>query len=147
MLIEFIGKEEQITLLKHLLKNKKMKPFNLEEALAGKPVITRDGKKVTHIRYFPELEGKSEPVSGVVDNESIETFSSDGKYVPSSTTPFDYDLFMDVEKVSGYVNVYQSSTLEKVIYLGSGFYKTYQEARSNGKGTDYIKTIPIEFEL
>lgn len=125
-----------------------MKPFNLEEALSGKPVITRDGKKVTHIRYFPELEGKSEPVSGVVDNESIETFESDGKYLKGhSGSMFDYDLFMDVEKVSGYVNVYQSSTVEKVIYFGSGFYKTHQEARANGKGTDYIKTIPIEFEL
>lgn len=24
-----------------------MKPFNLQEALAGKPVVTRDGRKVT----------------------------------------------------------------------------------------------------
>lgn len=31
-----------------------MKPFNLEEALAGKPVMTREGRKVVRIFYAEE---------------------------------------------------------------------------------------------
>ena len=29
-----------------------MKKFNLEKALAGKPVVTRDGKKVLELKIF-----------------------------------------------------------------------------------------------
>ena len=32
----------------------KYKPFSLPEALAGKPLITSNGKLVTRIAYFPE---------------------------------------------------------------------------------------------
>lgn len=29
-----------------------MKPFNLEEALAGKPVVTRDGRDVKELFFY-----------------------------------------------------------------------------------------------
>jgi hypothetical protein len=35
-----------------------MKPFDLERALAGDPVVTRDGRKVTEIHYFKTLEDR-----------------------------------------------------------------------------------------
>ena len=70
-----------------------MKPFNLEEALAGKPVVTRDGRKVKIAGYNPE-SADILMVVGWVDN-LVETWSSEGRYTESGDGGF--DLFMAPE--------------------------------------------------
>ena len=42
-----------------------MKPFDLERALAGEPVVTRDGRPVTQLTLFEGIEGYC--LFGVVD--------------------------------------------------------------------------------
>ena len=42
-----------------------MKPFDLERALAGDPVVTRDGEPVTQLHVFEGIEGYC--LFGVVD--------------------------------------------------------------------------------
>ena len=44
-----------------------MKPFSKFEAISGKPVVTRDGKKVTQLKEF-ELDGPFQIV-GVVEGK------------------------------------------------------------------------------
>ena len=56
-----------------------MKPFNLQEALAGKPVVDRTGEPVTDFHYFK--------------------FYADGDVASN-------DLFMASEKKEGWINVY-----------------------------------------
>ncbi len=67
--VHVINLRELINSSKHevwkWVSNKKpldMKPFNLEKALAGDPVITRDGRKVTIAGYNPT--GGKEKVAG-----------------------------------------------------------------------------------
>lgn len=43
-----------------------MKPFNLEEALAGTPVITRDGIPVKQLTYFKDVKNHY-PILGIVE--------------------------------------------------------------------------------
>lgn len=43
-----------------------MNKFNLEKALAGDKVITRDGKEVIHVHKF-NVSGKFMPIIGIVD--------------------------------------------------------------------------------
>jgi hypothetical protein len=55
----------------------KMKPFDLERALAGDKVVTRDGREVTQVTKF-DIE-KPACVYGVI-NGHIHTFNEIGRY-------------------------------------------------------------------
>lgn len=44
-----------------------MKPFNLERAIAGDPVMTRDGREVRFIAYAPQLRSHSRVLVSIGD--------------------------------------------------------------------------------
>ena len=71
-----------------------MKPFNLEEALSDKPVVTRDGRPIKIAGYNEEAESFSK-VAGWFDG-IVECWSKDGRYYDDKES--EYDLFMAVEK-------------------------------------------------
>ena len=68
-----------------------MSPFVLEEALAGRAVITRVGKEVRQITRFDAAQ-ELWPVAGVVD-ELVQLFSLEGKSGEDHRT-MPHDLFM-----------------------------------------------------
>lgn len=74
-----------------------MKPFNLEQALKGKPVVTRDGRKIE--RVWLDNENKDYPVFAMVPflgnpNEIVQrTFTKDGRYYNDGNLA-GHDLFM-----------------------------------------------------
>jgi len=75
-----------------------MKQFNLEKALAGEPVVTRDGRKVTQLTLFEANNRYS--LIGVVNGE-LQTFTDEGKYdVDRNST--DTDLFMETQKKNNF---------------------------------------------
>lgn len=79
-----------------------MKPFNLKEALAGKPVVTRSGLPVTQLI---NLETNKYPLVGVVSGyEEPQTFTLAGSFMHSG---YDYesscDLFMATTKKTGWI--------------------------------------------
>jgi hypothetical protein len=65
-----------------------MKPFNLQAALDGKPVITRDGRPVK-IAGYNEDANKNHKLTGWAGGTAL-SWSKDGEY--SHNDP--YDLFM-----------------------------------------------------
>jgi len=69
-----------------------MKPFNLKKALAGEPVVTRNGLRVSEIHLF-ETYRNNHPVVAVVENE-LTRFNLDGKYWLSTMDKDIHDLFM-----------------------------------------------------
>ena len=81
-----------------------MKPFNLEEALAGKPVVTRDGREVTEIHYF-KTDKSSYPLGAVIGGNTT-WFKLNGKQ--NDDPESDYDLFMKEEEVTMYVHVFET---------------------------------------
>lgn len=46
-----------------------MKPFNLKEALAGKPVVTREGVTVTNVSHLTDTKKPYFKVVAVVDGD------------------------------------------------------------------------------
>lgn len=72
-----------------------MKPFNLEAALRGEPVITRDGRPVKIAGYNPDVQedfailGWITNVKGQITPRS---WSKEGKYIEDANNEF--DLFM-----------------------------------------------------
>lgn len=87
-----------------------MKEFNLEEALAGSPVITRGGKEVTQIVLFKA--DKEYPLFCVVDEEII-SYTKEGKSFSSGES--NYDLFMKPTKKSGWTAVLRLNNGQVVV--------------------------------
>ena len=72
-----------------------MKPFNRERALAGDPVVTREGTTPEQLRHNAQaFDGQS--LSAWV-NGKVYTWYANGKYLKGRSSRF--DLFMAPRKV------------------------------------------------
>lgn len=126
-----------------------MKPFNLEEAKAGKPVCTRDGRKVKILTY--DRKGSCYPIVALVEdskgNEDAYGYTLRGEYIEGQEDKS--DLMMVGEKKEGWVNIYKCdlSTYNAIALTSNYIYNT-KEAAEAGTNTDerYIATIKIEWE-
>jgi len=84
-----------------------MKPFNLEEALAGKPVVTKSGIPVTQISEFKVDEDSFYSVAGVIYG-ALSLWDKSGKYNITKDELHSFDLLMAPEKKSIWVNVWEN---------------------------------------
>lgn len=131
-------------------KEKKLnfKPFDLEAAKAGKPVCTRDGRKVRILCY--DLKGAEYPIVALVEahdylDESISTYDRNGRFDHDRENK--NDLMMLSWKKEGWVNVYKSYNVGKKIPCMASIYPTKEEAKkSSVVGFDYVDTVKIEWE-
>jgi hypothetical protein len=112
-----------------------MKPFNLEEALAGAKVITGCGEPATDIAYFPS-ENSVYKVGAVI-NGGVRFFTVDGHF-RDKKHDFICDLFMAPVKSEGWINIYKSRK------LGYCVHKTEEEAQASSSGR--IACVRIEWE-
>lgn len=110
-----------------------MKPFNLEAALAGDPVITRDGRDVKIAGYNLDAPYRNQIV-GWVGNE-VYCWNFIGRYQGYET---DTDIFMKPKKQIVWINLYPRSCYR---------YNSEKEADINA-GTTRIgnKAYPIEID-
>ena len=122
-----------------------LKPFNLEEAKAGKPVCTRDGMKA-RIICFDKKAGR--PIVVLVEggdgNGEYVIFCDDGGYYNCKEMPDCSDLMMLPEKKEGWVNVYQGGKLD-----ADYIYPTKADAVENifqPMKDKYIDTIKLTWE-
>lgn len=139
-----------------------MKEFDLQEAKAGKPVCTRDGRNARIIcfdvkhEYYPiialiESEGKEFSASfgkdgrfDDGDKEYVASYCADGRFIYNHRVEHSVDLFMAPEKHVGWVNIYGS---ERGNRLPSNIFNTEEEAVAIGKDyRTYITTTKIEWE-
>lgn len=117
-----------------------MKKFNLVEALAGKPVITRDGIPVTQLAVF-EAEKSKYPVRGVLKGD-IDGWTKDGAYgVGVSSSAF--DLFMAPEKRTVYLNIYPDRDTQ----VAYGYHTELQANNAANVHRLTGKAIPFTFEV
>lgn len=94
------------------MKEKKLnlRPFDLEAAKAGKPVCTRDGRKVRIISFDRKFlfNGVSYPIIALIENtdkeEIIYGYNEEGKVIIEHDTPYKDDLMMLPEKKEGVDN-------------------------------------------
>lgn len=111
-----------------------MKPFNLEEAKAGKPLVTRAGYPVEFIGIS---KTHKQPLICVHDG-CEEAYNLDGtyfNYTPRKVSSL--DLCMAPTNREGWVNVYPNN----VTYL----YLT-QTIAENNAGLDRIACVHVEWE-
>ena len=79
-----------------------MIPFDLEKALAGEKVITRDGREVTQITHY---EVDSNYCVMAVINRAVVSLTMNGVHLQCSLC-----VFMAPKTLSGFVNVYANRT-------------------------------------
>lgn len=80
-----------------------MKPFDLQKALQGDPVVMRDGRKVLEILAF-KTPGVTNPVRAVTAGGGVFQFSPEGNYYMAEQSS--NDLFMAPKVRTVYVNLF-----------------------------------------
>lgn len=129
-----------------------MKPFNLEAALRGEPVITRDGRPVEQIFHVTKAKNIQRPLVVVIEGR-IRSYSLDGTRTlrspyanqkPQSTS----DLFMTAVVKDYYLNIYRTTALLTKGYDAGKLYGTIDEALEvpGAKGIRYVTTIKVQIE-
>lgn len=116
-----------------------MKPFNLKDALDGKPVVTRNGLKVIRIIHLPEAE-ESTQVLAVLEGGLTKLYYTSGAFFKSQI--HNLDLFM-AEKIV-WVNLYANRVSEDGSTTFEGWSYSSKEKADTGAGGARIACIEVE---
>lgn len=111
------------------------KPFDLERALAGDPVVTRGGWPVTQLVKFDASDAIC-PLHGVLGG-NIFAWRVDGRYF--TDCKFGYDLFMAPKKRTVWVNLCLD---------GKAYWYDSEDVANRCHGHDRIgnRAWPVEIE-
>lgn len=120
-----------------------MNPFDLEKALAGHPVVTRDGQKIVEIHCF---KNGNDPVAAILEGNECLFYKKNGRYLHYEET--EYDLFMATTKKTYYQNLYR---YDNGTYGTGCLYETREMAEKQSQDIPsgiikLVKTIEIEIE-
>lgn len=124
-----------------------MKPFNLDEAKAGKQVCTRKSKNVRIVCFDVKSEGY--PLLGLItlDDSNCEhqlSFTETGHFY-TNHLEHEYDLFIKSEKKEGWINLFRN--LGRLSTYCDRVYDTYADACWEAKDhKEYFTTVKIEWE-
>ena len=80
-----------------MAENMKTAPFDLEKAIKGHPLVTRNGKKVSSFVYFKELSGLNDyPCTATIPDGSILACTETGAFYHPSDSHNSLDLLLDL---------------------------------------------------
>jgi len=112
-----------------------MKPFNLEAALNGAKVVTRDGREVSQLVWFDCANKHC--LQGVI-GDWLFSWTFEGKFMGDEIEDHDKDLFMATTKHEGWINLYGCGEAGVI-------YDTLEEAVGQAEG-GCIATVRVEWE-
>ena len=118
-----------------------MKPFNPERALAGDPVVTRDGREVKDLRHLPSSTVECCRVVAVV-NGRVKLYYESGRASPENVWDSPDDLFMAPKKRTVWVNLYDDGG-------HCAFWHNSEQKADEGAASDSRiggRAFPIEIE-
>ncbi len=125
-------------------------PFDLARAMAGEPIVTRDGRKVKFIAYVPELKLADERVLVLVEGDDHVSYSCEtGEYMKKEKSK--HDLFMAPKpKRTVWVNLYKRTPEEdgvSIEYIESGaFYNKPDALEHKNQSGLVLLAHPIEID-
>ena len=124
------------------------KPFNLEAAKTGKPVMTRSGLKV-RIICTDRINGHY-PVTALVmdeDGETVVSYTTLGEYYHDNGEPHSRDLVMASEEVIRYVHIFQNRRTGDLIASPVLTIEELKTVDYDTYGFDYITTQKLTFNV
>lgn len=136
-----------------------MKPFNLQQAKAGKPVCTRDGHKARIVCWDAVDDDPNYKILALVEDDNrVErpTLYKQNGMLNLYDEERDLDLMMAGKKCQGWINIYNdedtphanTSKLFPAVRrtVGIKIYPTEQAALCHHDDDYYITTTKIEWE-
>lgn len=120
----------------------KTKPFDLEAAKNGAPLVTRDGRKARFIAYVPEAEARY-VVTVFVEGATSPGFRHEDGILREDRSPSEHDLFIQVQTKTMYVNLYHERA---GIFTAYSFQSEELALANAGRGASAIAQ-KIEVEL
>jgi hypothetical protein len=99
-----------------------MKPFNLEAALVGEPIVTRKGHAAKIVAYVPEASVGFRVVAFIEDGEKLLTWHNEEGVRCGGGVECDDDLFMKEKTKIVWVNFYNNDN--------ACYYNTEEDADS-----------------
>jgi hypothetical protein len=105
-----------------------MKPFNLERALAGEPVVTRDGRPVKIAGYNPDAKPQWKLAAWVDGN--LDAWYTDGTQTGKSNMPTDSDLRMAPNERKEWIVLLRNPSAYIDAYI-LGPYRTFEAAKDS----------------
>lgn len=121
-----------------------MKPFNLEAALSGVPVVNRAGHKVERLEYFPEAEATTWKVAYVV-NGHLSVVMKDGVYNRNCESR--QDLFMASKKVTKWVVLFTYNNSYGIDCQSAIVFDTESSANEwSSKNVHRVLGTPVKYE-
>ena len=118
-----------------------MKPFDLEKAKAGAPIITRNGRKVRLIDTTRKTSTGYPLVAAVADiygDEDIICYTAKGRFYDDDCE-YGLDLFMAPVKREGWLNIYPGASIRHDIHAS-------QDQADMHAAYDRIACVRIEWE-
>lgn len=109
-----------------------MKPFDLEKAIAGEKMVTRDGREVQEFAYFKTSRAPYEPIRSVIGG-CVFSHNIDGSYLGKGNEDCS-DLFMAPKKRTVYVNIYDKAGESQVPGTRAFAFSNEEDARMNVNG-------------
>ena len=122
-----------------------MKPFDLEKALAGEPVVTRDGRPAKIGGYNPGADD-AQAILGWIGAFGMSWYKN-GFYVAQQGQHPNDILMAEKPKVKkeGWVNVYRKrDSIDTFAHLSNVYF--YKEAAERDATSVCIATVKIEWE-
>lgn len=121
-----------------------MKPFNLEAAKAGAPIVSRDGEQMKFIAHVPEACESHRVVVVSSTDGAVGLFYENGAYYSEGQTSSD-DLCMAPQKRTVWVNFYNSEFGPAATY----FITEEKADRGDQQSSQRIggKAYPVEIDV
>lgn len=115
-----------------------MKPFNLEEAKAGKPFGNKEYGKAVAIHIVPDEFEVDYPVYVLYENGEVETYTKKG-WINFIIENDEYDLFMLPEEKHEWWNVFD----DEAIHVLSSLERAKEDAALYLFGGSLLATIHV----
>ena len=122
----------------------KTRPFNLEEALNGAKVVTRDGREVRQLTKFEGVTTESYSLVGVLGRYMC-SWADDGRFNDVFGEQQSKDLFIAVEPQRKWVNLYKD--VKGNFCMGQWCHSLEEAKNLIDPSLNFIKTIEITDEL
>lgn len=124
-----------------MTKENNIPPFNLECALAGAPVVMRNGTIIKKVIYEEYANEQNQPVFAIDENYELTRHNLTGEFFTNKEESV-CDLFMVHKTKTYWTNVYKSQD----IYTTGDVFDTLEEAE-NCQSDGFVKTISFEMEI
>lgn len=127
-----------------------MKPFNRIEMVQGKPVVTRDGRKVVWITEVPAgyhvYSYLTFPIVGLIEGDKApEVWTIDGLYSSYGCGENNRDLFMAPTKKVGWIAFGEPIGLSIPVGFCTHVWTTEEEAKKYYRSTQGVEPKGTQF--